>query len=361
MNCSEIESLLPAYLDRLLPPEEKNRIEAHVAACPRCGRALAELQRTADFLRDLEAVEPPPFFEQKIMARVREESGRKRGILQWLFHPVHVKVPIQAAAMIFIAVSAIYVYQKGEPEMRKAAPLPAPITGSEKVGTTDETVKAPANASGAAPAGQASSPRPPEQIRERSPAPPVAKGGKEEGPPEFSSPLRKDRPPAPLPARRDGEAEMGALRQARREMPGISRDKADRLEAVRESAEIPPEQKLSRMKAGAGTAAGEAAKSASPPAPLRSAVETYLDLTLRVGNASAAARDIEASLDRFSARIVESRHRGDRGYLKVEIAARHVPAFLERLEGIGRVDAEKSRPAGQDGKATVRINIVGNP
>ncbi len=79
MNCSEIESRLCAYRDELLPPEEKDRIEKHISTCVQCGKALADLKRTADLLRDLEAVEPPPFFAEKIMARVREEAGRKPG------------------------------------------------------------------------------------------------------------------------------------------------------------------------------------------------------------------------------------------------------------------------------------------
>ena len=64
-------------------------------------------------MHGLEEVEPPPFFEQRIMSRVREEAGRKQGILRRLFYPLHIKVPIQALATILVAVLAFYVYQTG--------------------------------------------------------------------------------------------------------------------------------------------------------------------------------------------------------------------------------------------------------
>jgi hypothetical protein len=108
-------------------------------------------------------------------------------------------------------------------------------------------------------------------------------------------------------------------------------------------------------------ATGDGAKGVSPAAPLQSAAANRLDLKVYVGDASAAARAIDAALGRFGARIVASRQQGRIGFMEAEIAARHVPAFLERLEGIGRVDLEESRPIGPDGKAIVRINIVGNP
>ena len=40
MTCKEIEDRLPAYLEDLLSPEEKENIERHLAVCSRCRRAL---------------------------------------------------------------------------------------------------------------------------------------------------------------------------------------------------------------------------------------------------------------------------------------------------------------------------------
>ena len=79
MMCHDVEKLLPAYLEGLLSGEEENGIVKHVASCPRCSRSLSDLKRAEQLVRGLEEAEPPPFFEQKIMFRVREEASRKQG------------------------------------------------------------------------------------------------------------------------------------------------------------------------------------------------------------------------------------------------------------------------------------------
>jgi anti-sigma factor RsiW len=40
-NCPHIESLLPAYVDGELTPEERGRVDAHVGECEECRQALA--------------------------------------------------------------------------------------------------------------------------------------------------------------------------------------------------------------------------------------------------------------------------------------------------------------------------------
>jgi len=140
MTCNEIENLLPAYREDLLSPEERKIITGHLASCPRCSRAFADLKKAEALVRSLREVEPPPFFEQRIMSRVREEAGKKRGILRCLFYPLHIKVPIQALATLLVAVLTFYVYQSGDPEMKRMAPLPIPLT---ELGKGKDTVEAP--------------------------------------------------------------------------------------------------------------------------------------------------------------------------------------------------------------------------
>src|SRR5512139_1944738 len=98
MTCHEINTLLPAYLEGVLSPEEKKNLEDHLVSCPLCRRDLENLRGAVDLVRGLPEVEPPPFFEQRIMARVREEARRKKGVLRMLFFPLPIKIPIQAMA-----------------------------------------------------------------------------------------------------------------------------------------------------------------------------------------------------------------------------------------------------------------------
>ncbi len=141
MTCNEIKNLLPAYLEDLLSPEEKKSIESHLASCPLCTRSLADLKKAENLVKGLEEVEPPPFFEQRIMARVREEARQKKGILRKFFYPLHIKIPIQALATLLVAVLAFYVYQKNEPEMKHLTPFPLPLTESGKGQISSESPK----------------------------------------------------------------------------------------------------------------------------------------------------------------------------------------------------------------------------
>ena len=132
MTCKEIDNLLPAYEEDILPPGEKESVEAHLAACERCRQSLADLRHAQELVRGLDEVEPPPFFEERIMSRVRQEAGEKRGLLRKLFYPLHIKIPIQALATILVAVLAFHLYQQGDPEMKRVAPLPIPLTEPAK-------------------------------------------------------------------------------------------------------------------------------------------------------------------------------------------------------------------------------------
>ena len=107
MECRDVRKNLCAYGEGMVPPEDRERMEQHLAACPSCSTALYELDRAAETIKGLREVDPPPWMKGKIMARVREEAGRKKGFLQRLFYPLHVKVPLEALGMVLIAVVAI--------------------------------------------------------------------------------------------------------------------------------------------------------------------------------------------------------------------------------------------------------------
>src|SRR4030042_6864652 len=100
-NCKDIENSLPLYLDNLLSDADKRAVEAHLKSCPQCVKLLAQLQRTGKLVDNLEEVEPPPWFKQKIMARGREDAKKKSFTQKW-FYPLRIKVPVQVFATIFI-------------------------------------------------------------------------------------------------------------------------------------------------------------------------------------------------------------------------------------------------------------------
>jgi hypothetical protein len=115
MKCHSIGEKLSAYIENHLSSEERVQIEEHLGTCRHCRASLEDLKKTMEFTREIEEVEPPPWLTQKVMNKIREER-QKKGILQRLFSPLHIKVPLEAAAMIAIVVVAVYVYKNLQPQ-----------------------------------------------------------------------------------------------------------------------------------------------------------------------------------------------------------------------------------------------------
>ena len=105
-KCKDIENNLSLYLDDVLSKEDKAAVDEHLRSCRQCEEALARLRKTKELTNSLHEVEPPPWFRKKIMARVREEAGKK-SFLYKLFYPLQIKIPVQIFATVCIAVLAV--------------------------------------------------------------------------------------------------------------------------------------------------------------------------------------------------------------------------------------------------------------
>lgn len=142
MNCKDIENSLSLYLDNLLSPGDKRAVEEHLKLCPQCSKALADLKKTAAMTQGLSEVEPPLWFKQRIMARVREEADKKSLVQKW-FYPLRIKIPIQVFATIFITVLAVYIYRAGNEQFKEVLPpqAPTPVMEAEKDKLSEQTSK----------------------------------------------------------------------------------------------------------------------------------------------------------------------------------------------------------------------------
>ncbi len=141
-NCKEIENDLPLYLDDSFSGAAKKTLEEHLKSCPRCTKALVELSKTQILVNNLGQVEPPPWFEQKIMARVRKEA-EKKSLVQKLFYPLRIKIPVQVMTTIAIAIFAVYIYRSGDEQMKAVLPslAPAPIVEVQKKQLPEQKMK----------------------------------------------------------------------------------------------------------------------------------------------------------------------------------------------------------------------------
>ncbi len=109
-------TLLPFYINGTLTPEERERVEAHVASCAACDRELRFLQRLQPAVA--EAVEsrpgPSPTFSAQMAARITARTAelspaRRDGGTRW-FHLIPPRLaPALAVALIILQFGALAV------------------------------------------------------------------------------------------------------------------------------------------------------------------------------------------------------------------------------------------------------------
>ena len=111
MTCHDVREQLSALLDEALLAPEREAAEIHLATCAECRLELARLRETVTLLGRLPPVHAPVGFVDRVMAQTSRSSWRRR-LLDALFLPLRVKLPLEGAALLLVGVSALYVYQR---------------------------------------------------------------------------------------------------------------------------------------------------------------------------------------------------------------------------------------------------------
>jgi hypothetical protein len=120
MQCNDIQEKLSAYIDGDIASEERMLIDEHLKSCQQCNKTLTEMKKTTEYLRNLDDIEPPAWLTQKIMTKIRSEAGKEKSIWQKLFYPLHIKLPLESAVAVLLAVTTIYIFKTMQPEMKLA-------------------------------------------------------------------------------------------------------------------------------------------------------------------------------------------------------------------------------------------------
>lgn len=151
-RCGDMEERLGAYLEDFLDEREKKALEEHLSACPHCRHTLEDLRKTKEILAGMDEVDPPSWLTEKIMAQIHEGRAQKEGFFRRLFFPLHIKIPVQALATVFVVALSVYLYKSTLPEMANMErPVPAPqVSGTQSPAGTN---KATADDVGKSPAG----------------------------------------------------------------------------------------------------------------------------------------------------------------------------------------------------------------
>lgn len=121
------QSLALDLLEGTLPPHAAGPLEAHLATCPDCTRALADQGSIASILRAVPEMSPPFELERAVLAEIShvpeprsavspgEEprgAGVNEGVLQYLRRLLTVRVWLPAAAVALVATVAISSYYR---------------------------------------------------------------------------------------------------------------------------------------------------------------------------------------------------------------------------------------------------------
>jgi hypothetical protein len=114
MEHTVIRYKLSEYIDGFVTADEKAEIEAHLKTCTICGDALRELRKVVEYIKAVEEIEPPIWMTQKTMSKIRVTEEKR----QAFFHRLYFKLPIQAVAVLFLAVAAFYIYRSVQPTVR---------------------------------------------------------------------------------------------------------------------------------------------------------------------------------------------------------------------------------------------------
>ena len=367
-DCSRMEEQLSAYIDGELSAGEAMQLERHLAGCRDCAALLADLRRTKDLVGKVEEIEPPPLFTQKIMAGVRAEAEPPRGLIQKLFRPIHIKIPLEALAACLVAVLAVYIYNATGPEtanvtapVERPAPVPRDLTPApeRKAGTLPEGEKGqqtgPANSAENNGTGRERgfAPVPGEQ----STVPP----GGDEGRARALSKKEEAGPAAPgTTASGAGErkAERTETTKSSGAAPAASRPSAapgipSSEQEVTPSPSRAPERQADRLKKGGN---------AHQAGDLASAVPRYrLVVKTETGSIKTAAGKTETLLRKLGAGKITRDSRQGLEIIEAEITSRQLKTVLDTLNAIGKVEAAGTPQGLSEGPKPVRIEIRSDP
>lgn len=309
MECKDIREKLSAYLEGAVSHEEKATIEKHLKSCRECSQELSQLSKTIEHLKNLEEVSPPLWLTRKVMARIKEESVPRKGLLQKLFYPLHIKLPIEAAATVLVVGLALYIFRDMPPEV-KFAQAPTEKVAPQVFEKEQQVARKDAEDKGVT-----------------QPLLPLDKGRKEEGLSlKAEEAGKKEEAKVPSPAKSPERAPAAGA---------LAKDEA--RQEIRAAA---PKAKLSLME---------------------KKDEKLLTLIVLVENPEAAVVEIEKTLKELEGRAIHMESLEGKKVVTTILKADKLHALSEKLKVIGEIKEKEADLRGQERDIMVRVEVIENP
>ncbi len=343
-----MKELLNAYIDDLLSGNEREAVEAHIATCPSCKKELDELAQAVKLVRGLDRMVPPPWFSGQVMINIRKEEDRKKGIINRLFRPLYIKLPVQAFATVVIAVLAIYVYRAVEPQWKplvyslqsvQESQAPAVQTLPDKAAKAvpheadkpAQTTESPASEK--ASVNKAELPK--VKLEEKSftaPAP-EAKG--------VEGPEKKRATPSAI-AKDKNEIQYDL------ESPGLKSMQKSKEQA----AGVLGETQAKEEKEGGITAPAPQMQMKAAPSPV------MIDVSVTVGDREKAIKDISGMLEAMKARVIGKYSSGTDTAILAEAMGSDAKKLIEKLGNSGDVSMITRYPDFSGSRVVMRIKVI---
>jgi tol-pal system protein YbgF len=201
MTCDEAREAFTDLYDGTLSGPPLTVLSQHLDGCRACRLEWEAFRQAIQALRVLRDEEPSSEFAARVVERIEAPPWWRRAIDVLVF-PLHLKLPIHAAALVLVGVVGLWVFQRS-PELRQAADVRVPAPAARSVSpqlSTPGPEKTPAEPTvKAKPPAQAPAP-PSKAVAPRATAPSIAE--KKVGPPA----VRENQGAAQLPSAAEEEA-----------------------------------------------------------------------------------------------------------------------------------------------------------
>lgn len=115
MRCNDVEELLDAYIDGLLPEKDRKELDSHMEECGSCKKEYAELKEMIYGLRAVAMVTVPADFTYRVMDRINKYS--RNSIAEWfdfVFTPrvVRWNVATVVSLVLLVGISLHFLPEK---------------------------------------------------------------------------------------------------------------------------------------------------------------------------------------------------------------------------------------------------------
>jgi hypothetical protein len=331
MTCHEAREEFSALIDDALDASGRAALEAHLATCADCRRDLQRFRDTVSLVRAVTPVRAPAGFVDRVLEAARPVPWPRR-LLRGLFLPWPVKLPMEAAAIVLVAVGVAVVY-RGTPELEQASRYKTPAS---MVARSPETT-APQEYAAAGPRETAVQANPAPES-ERAAAENVQRLAKTREAKEAPEPGKQEAPAAPAPGLAPQTETFSRDTESRREIDRRALKDIQPPVVAEERAKLQQNVQAARPEPGAraDTSLAPAPRAQAPAGAALSFVPPSVSGRLEVGDRAAALIQVSGLIARLGATENRRVDEPNGSIVELTIPREAYPELTRELARLGR-------------------------